>query len=162
MDINLTNFLEQMTDMAEIKIYIATLLTVLSQVFGDAWYIIQFLFLFLFMDFILGFYYAIKHHKFSLKKFKEGSNKLLGYCISIILVYLTQEIVAQSFVRIPLLAWFSGYQCVTEILSMTKHLHRFGIKLPSSLHRILIEVESKFDVAIEEISDSVDTSVKKN
>lgn len=134
-----------------LKAYFSGFLVTFSEFFGADWWVIESLFLVIFVDFILGITYALKtRHSLDGTKLHEGLVKFLVYIIFIILAWYLDQLTAYILhIHVPVLAFLAGYQALTEVKSISKHLSHFGFKMPAVLNRAFTLTEQKLDHNLE-------------
>ena len=137
----------------DFKLAISTVLTFLAELFGSDWWLIECLFCLLVADCALGIFSALKFDgKLSARRLHDGIVKFAAYAISIILVWLVQEICRRSIpVALPVLAVYAGYQSLTEIKSIARHLERLGMKMPALFHRLANGAQEQADERLDEV-----------
>jgi toxin secretion/phage lysis holin len=154
--INFTNFINAMTEAAYMKSITTAIIVTLTEFFGKDWWIIRMLIILIFVDTVLGIFSAIRfQHKLSSEKLHGGVIKMMAYSLAIILVWIVQEISLRTIpFELPILAFFAGYQSLTEIKSISNHLERNGLIMPSLFHRLTNTVENKMNEELEHSSNS--------
>lgn len=147
----------------DVKLAVSAVVTFFADVFGQDWWLIECLFFLLFTDLCLGIGSALHFdHKLSARRLHDGIVKFAAYAISIILVWLVQEICRRTFpFELPVLAIYAGYQSLTEIKSIARHLERLGLKMPALFHTVTQGVEQKIDDKIDETFQPKDQPEQK-
>lgn len=149
----MTAFLEDWN----IKLCLSTVIAFFASVFGEDWWLIECLFFLLVADCALGIGSALHFNgKLSSRRLHDGVVKFAAYAVSIILVWLVQEICRRTIpVPLPVLAVYAGYQSLTEIKSVARHLERLGLKMPKLFHRVTSGAEEKVEEKIDQILPDV-------
>lgn len=145
--INYVNFTNSMVDGALVKSVFSAICLSLANFFGADWWIIKMLLILIFADFTLGMVSAIKiHRRLSGQRLHDGVIKVIAYCTAIILTWTVQEIVLHTIpVELPILAFFAGYQSLTEIQSISRHLSKIGIPMPKLFFNLTNRIEASLD-----------------
>ena len=137
-----------------LKLALSACVTFFANLFGEDWWLIQCLFLMLGIDFMFGVICAYHFDgRLSARKLHDGAIKFLAYAVSIILVWIVQEICLRTLpIGIPVMGVYAGYQTLTEIKSVSRHLERLGVKMPALFHHVTTgigqHIEDKFDDAV--------------
>ena len=152
----ITAFLEDWN----IKLCLSAVIAFFADVFGQDWWLIECLFFLLLADLCLGIGSALHFdHKLSARRLHDGVVKFAAYAISIILVWLVQEICRRTFpFELPVLAIYAGYQSLTEIKSIARHMERLGLKMPALFHRVTQGAEEKAEEKIDSFLPKEDVS----
>ena len=150
---DLTTYAKAMLDDWGVKLTVGGIAAFLAEWFGEDWWMIETLFCLIAADLCLGLFSALRFEgKLSGRRLHGGITKFAAYAVSIILVWLVQEITLHSLgLRLPILAVFAAYQSLTEIKSISRHLERNGMKMPSLFHRVTKGIEGKIDGKIDDI-----------
>lgn len=158
------SYLSSLVEYAQEKLIGSAILVFCADFFGKDWWMIRTMFILVIIDFILGVIRGYKEdYKLSLVKLRNGFVKLVAYNLSVILVWLCQEIVTRSVgLDIPILGFFSGYQSLTELTSITRHLDSLGIKLPLLVKLIFVKYEKQIGSKIDQELDSSSRSTSGN
>ena len=137
-----------------LKLAVSAVVTFFAELFGSDWWLIECLFCLLVTDCALGIFTALKFDgKLSARRLHDGVVKFAAYAVSIILVWLVQEICRRSIpVALPVLAVYAGYQSLTEIKSIARHLERLGMKMPALFHRLADAGTDKVEEKVDEIA----------
>ena len=137
-----------------IKLCLSAVIAFFAELFGQDWWLIECLFFLLVTDCALGIFSALRFDgKLSARRLHDGIVKFAAYAISIILVWLVQEICRRSIpVALPVLAVYAGYQSLTEIKSIARHLERLGMKMPALFHRLTDAGTDKVEQKVDEIA----------
>lgn len=137
----------------DIKLCLSAVVAFFAETFGEDWWLIECLFFLLVADCALGIFSALRFDgKLSSRRLHDGVVKFAAYAASIILVWLVQEVCRHAIpVQLPVLAVYAGYQSLTEIKSVARHLERLGLKMPALFHRVTTGAEEKVEEKIDEI-----------
>lgn len=140
-----------------IKLAISAVMAFFSEIFGEDWWLIQCLLILLVADCALGIFSAWHFdHELNARRLHDGMVKFLAYAIAIILVWVVQEICFRVIpVAIPVMGVFAGYQSLTEIKSVVKHLERLGIKMPSLFHKLTESSADKVEDQLNELTKDI-------
>lgn len=135
-----------------VKLCISAVMTFFAELFGQDWWLIQCLFILLLTDLCLGIFSALRFDgHLSGRRLHDGIVKFAAYAVSIILVYLVQEICRRTIpFDVPVMGIYAGYQSLTEIKSIARHLERLGLKMPALFHRVADAGVDKVEKKIEE------------
>lgn len=135
-----------------IKLCVSSVMTFFAELFGEDWWLIQCLFVLLLSDLCLGIFSALKFDgHLSGRRLHDGVVKFAAYAVSIILVWLVQEICRRTVpVDIPVMGIYAGYQSLTEIKSIARHFERLGITMPKLFHRVTNGVGDSIDKKLDE------------
>lgn len=144
----------------DIKLAVSAVIAFFAEVFGEDWWLIECLFFLLVADCALGIFSALHFDgKLSSRRLHDGVVKFGAYAASIVLVWLVQEICRRAIpVQLPVLAVYAGYQSLTEIKSVARHLERLGLKMPALFHKVTNGVENKIE---ERVDESLSTEKKE-
>ena len=155
-------WIQALTDDWDTKLCISAVMAFFANIFGEDWWLIECLFCLLIADCALGIFSAFRFDgHLNGRRLHDGLVKFAAYAISIILVWLVQEICRRSIpVALPVMAVYAGYQSLTEIKSIARHLERLGLKMPALFHRLtdagVEKVEKKADeIAPEKIEKGI-------
>lgn len=137
----------------DVKLAVSAVVAFFAEIFGQDWWLIECLFFLLVADCALGIGSALHFDgKLSGRRLHDGVVKFAAYAASIVLVWLVQEICRHAIpVQLPVLAVYAGYQSLTEIKSVARHLERLGIKMPVLFHRVTTGVQEKVDDKVDEM-----------
>ncbi len=140
-----------------VKLSVGAVLAFFAKVFGEDWWLIECLFALLLTDLCLGLFCALRFDgRLSGRRLHDGVVKFAAYAVSIILVWLVQEICRRTIpVALPVMAIYAGYQSLTEIKSIAKHFERLGIRMPALFHRVTTGTEAKVEEKIDELLPDV-------
>lgn len=146
-------FFQSMVEDWNVKLIGSGFIAFCAEIFGQDWWLIQCLFALIFADCALGMISAKMHNGcLSSRRLHDGIVKIMAYCLSIILVWLVQEIAIRSLpVQLPVMALYAGYQSLTEIKSISRHLERLGFAMPALFHKVANGVNDKLDKAVEDV-----------
>lgn len=149
---DLKTWVQAFWDDWNIKLCISAVLTFFAELFGEDWWLIQCLFVLLLSDLCLGIFSALKFDgHLSGRRLHDGVVKFAAYAVSIILVWLVQEICRRTIpFNVPVMGIYAGYQSLTEIKSIARHLERLGLKMPALFHRVADAGVDKVEKKIEE------------
>ena len=134
----------------DVKLAVSAVIAFFAEIFGQD---IECLFCLLVADCALGIFSALRFDgKLSSRRLHDGVVKFAAYAASIILVWLVQEVCRHAIpVQLPVLAVYAGYQSLTEIKSVARHLERLGLKMPKLFHRVTSGAEEKVEEKIDQI-----------
>lgn len=137
----------------DIKLAVSAVIAFFAEIFGQDWWLIECLFFLLVADCALGIFSALHFDgKLSSRRLHDGVVKFAAYAASIILVWLVQEVCRHAIpVQLPVLAVYAGYQSLTEIKSVARHLERLGLKMPTLFHRVTSGAEEKVEQKLDEV-----------
>lgn len=150
---DITAYFRAMAEDWNVKLIAGSIISFLANWFGEDWWMVETLFLLIFADCALGLFSAIRFEgHLNGRRLHDGVIKFLAYAISIVFVWLVQEIARHSLgFTLPILAVFAAYQSLTEIKSIARHLERNGLKMPDLFHRVTSGVEDKVEEKLDEV-----------
>ncbi|MFZ2538972.1 MAG: phage holin family protein [Oscillospiraceae bacterium] len=139
-----------------IKAAIAGILGFIAAKLGMLAPLLVFLAIAMALDYISGVIAAANFGKLSSKKGIFGILKKLGYCITVAVALITDQLiitVGSQFVQTPIVSLFGMLTIVwltlNELLSILENLGKIGVPLPSFLNKVIKNlkdgVESKGD-----------------
>lgn len=149
-------YIQSLIENAWLKGCISGILVGLAEFFDKDWWMIRTMLILIVLDFIFGVITGYKKDRcLSLKKLRNGFFKLLAYNISVIVVWLAQEIVTRSVgLDLPILSFFAGYQSLTELTSVTRHIDELGIRLPIFVKVIFLRYQKQIEDKVQELNPS--------
>ena len=116
----------------EAKAAFATVMLILSELFGDFSKAAQILVIVLVVDLILGIAKSIKRGNLCSTKARAGIRKLFEYLIIILLAYQLERLVVEGL-RELVLFWL----CFTEMTSIVENLEELGMNVPPFLRQVI-------------------------
>lgn len=106
---------------------------------GGAAPLINALFVLMLLDFVLGFWRAVRLHAVSGSKLKAGALKFVFYALSVVVMAgVDFALIRAGLMRLPLRDLYIAYLCITEGLSALEHLAWFGVPVPPRIRETLL------------------------
>lgn len=128
------SYLVQTFTITKLKAVLSILYSWFAYLIGWFDTMVQWLYVLLILDFILGFWNAWKHHTISKKKMQLGIVKIIAYSITLIVIhYADIATLSADILWVGIREVGVGYLAVNEALSCLKYLWNFWVPLPAGL-----------------------------